>query len=118
MLDFESHDSMRVPSRGVDPAEALELLFSSEADGICLYQGEELGLKNPTPIELPDSMLLELDAQASMKVERGESIDKLRLTSRANARVPLPLDEYKRQFSDPDSYYNLTKNFVDKWKTS
>ena len=118
MLDFESHDSMRFPSRGIDPKEALEMLFSSEADGICLYQGQELGLKNPTPIELPDSMLLELDAQTSMRVARGGSIDKLRLTSRANARIPLPLDEYKRQFSDPNSFYNLTKNLIDEWKTS
>jgi glycosidase len=93
------------------------MLFSSEADGVCLYQGQELGLKNPTSIELPDSMLLELDAQTSMRAARGESIDKLRLTSRANARVPLPLDEYKRQFSDPNSYYNLPKNFIDEWKT-
>ena len=118
MLDFESHDSMRFPSRGISPEAALRMLFKSGADGICIYQGQELGLKNPTKLELPDSELLGLDAQTAMRVRKGESIDDLRLTSRANARVPLPLEEYRRQLSDEKSYLNLTKNLIDDWKTN
>ena len=53
MLEFESRDSVRFPSRGISPESALKMLFRSEADGICLYQGQELGLNGTAEQALP-----------------------------------------------------------------
>ena len=128
MLDLESHDAPRFPSRKIvvqdnnhpeeiTPADAIWYLFNSGAEGICLYQGQELGLKNPTKRELPDRMMFDLDAQAAMRYIKGESASSLRPLSRANARVPLPLEEYERQEQNPSSYLNLTKNWIERWRT-
>ena len=116
MLDLESHDSPRFPSRGIEPKDAIDLLFSSDPEGICLYQGQELGLKNPTKVELPDEKMLALDAQTAMLAAKGEDLDALRPHSRANARVPLPLEEYIKQENDPHSMFNYTKSWVESWK--
>lgn len=116
MLDLESHDSPRFPSRGVKPKDAIDLLFGSDPEGICLYQGQELGLHNPTKANLPDEKMLSLDAKTSMRLARGEDIDVLRPHSRANARIPLPLDEYDKQIKDPNSVFNYTKDWIDRWK--
>ena len=93
-------------------------MFSSKAQGICLYQGQELGLKNPTRNELPDRGLMDLDARTAMRYIRGEDIDMLRPMSRANTRVPLPLAEYRMQVADPSSNYNLTKTWIERWKNA
>lgn len=83
MLDLESHDSPRFTSRtGLDPLEILTCMFESEAQAICLYQGQELGLGN----------------------------------SCADAQIPIPLDEYDRQESDPDSVLKNAKALIEKWK--
>ncbi len=116
MLDFESHDSIRFPSRGFDPRTSIARLFGSEAEGVCLYQGQELGLYNPSKKELPDKLMLELDAQAEMLYLNGVDLDEIRKTSRANARVPIPLEEYIRQEDDADSILNYTKQKIDDWR--
>lgn len=116
MLELESHDSPRFPSRGIKPVDMIWSMFNSAAEGICLYQGQELGLTNPTSKELPDSLMYSLDAQTAMRYIMGEDLDKLRLVSRANARIPLPLDEYKLQEQTPGSYLNLTKEWIQRWR--
>lgn len=117
LLEIESHDAPRFPSAaGVMPEEALWRMFSSGAQQICLYQGQELGLKNPTPFELSDADMLRLDAETAMRYDRGESLASLRPTSRANARVPLPLDEYDKQECIPGSYLNFTKSWIRRWR--
>lgn len=118
MLDLESHDSPRLPSRGVEPETGIRWMFDTGAQGVCLYQGQELGLNNPSIELLPDELMLSLDAQTMMKYDAGESLDTLRPTSRANARVPLPLDEYAKQEKDPDSYLNTTKKWLKYWRTA
>ncbi len=118
MLDLESHDSPRFPSRGIDPADEIWYMFNSGASGICLYQGQELGLANPTREQLPDHVMTDLDAQTAMRYIKGEELDDLRPFSRANARVPLPLDEYEKQDPNPSSYLNLTKDWVARWRDS
>ena len=115
MLDLESHDSPRFPSRGMTPEEVIWTMFCSDAEGICLYQGQELGLDNPTKKELPDEKMLALDAETAMKAARGQSLDELRPHSRANARIPLPLEEYR--FYDQNYYLNLTKTWIERWKS-
>ena len=128
MLDLESHDAPRFPSREIvdqqgshlrdaTPEDAIWYLFNSGAQGICLYQGQELGLENPTIIELPDILMMKLDAQTTIRYIMGEELDDLRPNSRANARVPLPVDEYSKQEQNPSSYYNLTKRWIRRWRT-
>lgn len=117
MLDLESHDAPRFPSRGyVTPADAIWYMFNSNAQGICLYQGQELGLNNPSKEDLSDDMMMKLDAQTAMRYVQGEDLDELRPLSRANARVPLPLEEYKEQMANPCSYYHLTKEWIRRWR--
>ena len=118
MLELESHDSPRFPSRGIPPEDAIWYMFNSSSKGICLYQGQELGLTNPSKEQLPDQTMLELDVQTAMRYIKGEDLDYLRPMSRANARIPIPLDEYKKQDQDPSSYLNLTKNWIARWRDS
>ena len=117
MLDLESHDSPRFTSRGMTPEGAIWTLFCSDAEGVCLYQGQELGLDNPTKRELPDEKMLELDARTAMQAAKGQSLDKLRPYSRANARIPLPLEKYQLQPSSQNYYLELTKTWIKRWKS-
>lgn len=117
MIELESHDSVRFPSRKFGtPEGSIWGMFSSGAEGVCLYQGQELGLENPTKDNLPNHLMLELDAMTKMRYEQGEDLDLIRPSSRANARVPLPLREYDRQEKFPSSYLNLTKKWIKRWK--
>lgn len=125
MLELESHDAPRFPGREISyedgqirrvtPEDAIWYMFRSSAQAICLYQGQELGLANPTREELPDHRLVSLDAQTAMRFRAGELLQDLRPTSRANARIPLPLEEYARQEQTPSSYLALTKDWIHRW---
>ena len=128
MLDLESHDAPRFPSREIvdehgrhlrdtTPEDAIWYLFNSGAKGICLYQGQELGLNNPSQKELPDILMMKLDTQTTMRFIMGEDLDDLRPLSRANARIPIPLDEYQKQEQNPSSYLNLTKRWIQRWRS-
>lgn len=118
MLDLESHDAPRFTSRsGLEGKEVLNFMFQPEVQAVCLYQGQELGLKNPTEAELPMLDLLNLDARAAAYVEKQHpSPESLRQNSRANARVPIPMDEYVRQEKDSDSVLNYTKKLIWEWQ--
>ncbi|MBQ3441561.1 hypothetical protein IJG27_04645 [Candidatus Saccharibacteria bacterium] len=117
MLDLESHDSPRFASRGnIEPEDMIWEMFNSKAEAICLYQGQELCLRNPTKEELPATKMLDLDAMSAMRAKKGENIADIRKSSRANARVPIPMDEYSRQENAPESYLNLTKLWIRRWK--
>ena len=116
MLDFESHDSIRFPSRGFEPKYGIRKLFDSGAEGICLYQGQELGLYNPSKEELSDKMMLELDAQSEMLYLAGGDLDEIRKTSRANARVPISMEEYARQEKDDNSVLEFTMEQINRWR--
>lgn len=115
VVDIESHDSPRAKYKTFGSTWYTHRILASGARTICLYQGQELGLENPSKEQMPDEEMLRLDAQTAMQHARGESLDALRPTSRANARVPLPLDEYERQERDPASCLNLTKLEIQNW---
>ena len=126
MLDLENHDSPRCLSRlnanhniggPSEEAEFAALTFPNP-DAICIYQGQELGLRNPTEDELSDRDMLMLDAQASMRRQSGADLAELRHTSRANARVPLPLEKYAEAEADPDSFYNQLLSRLSLWRKS
>lgn len=107
----ESHDCPRfTTAAGISGKSAIDILFGwyganhfIDPQTIVVYQGQELGLTNPTKEELPDEKMLELDAQTRMRYERGESLDSLRPTSRANARVSIPVDKYNAQIGVENS---------------
>ena len=115
VLDLESHDSCRFLSRpGMTLARELELLFDSGALNICLYQGQEFGLTNP---DLTEEQVRELDAQTAMRLDAGEPFEKLKAISRANARFPLPDNEYERQKnSSEDTPFKKFKGLIELWK--
>ena len=116
ILELESHDSPRFTSRSGLPAnQILADMFGTDVKAICLYQGQELGLDNPTPLELPLSKMVEIDAMTAMQLERGADPQSLRNTSRANARVPLPLDLYAKQELDPHSTLSRVKQYIQFW---
>ena len=117
MLDLESHDSQRFLSRGVSLQDELWYLFDSGASAICLYQGQELGLLNPTRDELPNELMLALDTQAAMRYANSENPDDF-WPCRAATRVPLPSEEYYRQKQDPNSCFNLFKEAIHTWRQS
>lgn len=116
-LDLESHDSPRFTSRtGLTGDVISKSMFDSGVQAVCLYQGQELGLQNPTPRQLSDIEMLALDAEAAMRFSAGASLSSLREISRANARVRLPMDKYARQEQDPDSVLEKIKRDIKAWK--
>ena len=121
MLDFESHDSRRFPTRGVSPEESIEWLFKYNPSAICLFNGEELGLGKPTfQYGVRDHFLTHFDAKTQMlRDATGEMTEELRQNSRANARVTLPkIEEYEEQIGDMNSIFSLTRNLSERWKNT
>lgn len=116
MLDLESHDSPRMVSDDIPWSDVIWWMFSTGAEGLCLYQGQELGLKNPGKRKMPNKKMLSLDAQTAMRYYKGEDLDELRPLSRANARIPIPLDEYEFQEHSDKSCLALTRAWVKKWR--
>ena len=115
MVDIESHDSPRFSHRCWNSVWGTHQIFQANPSAVCLYQGQELGLSNPTPDQLTYADMVSLDAETAMKVCSGVSLESLRPTSRANARIPLSLDEYEKQEKDPKSCLNLTKLKIKRW---
>lgn len=116
MLNLESHDVPRFTSRsGLDPVHILKTMFNSKANAICLYQGQELGLKNPENLSIQD--IFRLDSRKELRHETSSiSNETLKRESCANSRVPLPLSEYAAQEADPGSVLGHTMALVQKWK--
>ena len=119
---LESHDHPRFTSySGFSGKEIIRTLFKSRAKTIILYQGQELGLLNPS---LPEKFSEYEDRMFIMQVEKlvekgfpiEEAMEKLKPTARENARVALDLVEYQRQENDPTSCLNLTRTLARNWK--
>ena len=119
MLNLEDHNSPRFLSTGwITHMGMLDCMFGSGVNGIYIYQGQELGLSNPTESELPDHVLIDLDAVTAAHFRRGELLECIRPTSRANARLTLPLEEYEKQLKEPESNFNRTKECIQRWHRS
>jgi len=112
MLNLESHDVPRFTTRsGLSGEKIINFMFKSPAQAICLYQGQELGLKNPENLSIHE--ILSLDSRKELEHEKIRiSNETLRRESCANARVPIPLDEYARQECDPDSVLIKTRSAI------
>ncbi len=115
MLDLESHDSPRFTSRsGMLGRQVAHIMFTSKADAICIYQGQELGLKNPKDLTIDE--IEALDIQSALQLKMGASEDEVRPGSRANARIPIPIGEYDIQMQDRNSSLNWFKFYIQAWK--
>ena len=116
MLDLESHDSPRFTSRsgGMLGRQIAQTMFTSKAHAICLYQGQELGLKNPDDLTIDE--MRALDVQSATKLDSGVPEAKIRPISRANARIPIPVEEYNTQSKDRNSSLNWFKFYIQAWK--
>lgn len=111
-LDLESHDSPRFTSRsGMLPRQIAQFMFTSRANCIVLYQGQELGLKNP---ELTMAQICKLDAQSRMQIGFVPE-QEIKQKSRAYARTPLPIKEYDIQERDRNSALNWYKFYIRAW---
>lgn len=121
MIDLESHDSPRFSCGNFSPHWWMhKMLYNFRDNAVCLYQGQELGLRNPTEQQLSNNDMLRLDVQTAMRYERGEDINLLRDDSRANARVSAKwiLAEYHQQENDKNSILNFTKLHIADWRLS
>lgn len=128
MIDLESHDSPRFSSGHFSPEWWLKCMLDPMVEGVCIYQGQELGLKNPTKDQLSNQQMLRLDAQTEMLFrkelarfdapEAEQILDSLRASSRANARVPFKvyLEEYAKQEKDQNSCLNWLKITIQEWE--
>lgn len=112
-LDLESHDSPRFTSRsGMLPRQIFHMMFTSKAQVLVFYQGQELGLVNP---KLSWTEIRDLDMQARRQLIAGVPEEEVLKTTRAYARVPLPIEEYDKQEKDRDSAYNWFKFYNKAW---
>ena len=116
MLELESHDAPRFLSRDCCSHNTMmEFMFDTGAQAVCLYQGQELSLKNPSEEEMPDDLMLGLDAQTAMRHSAGESLKDLRPLSRANARIPLSSKELRR-YHTMDYALEWTRDWIHYWR--
>lgn len=111
MLDLETRDSL---SRHMTPEDTIWTLFSSDAEGICLHQGQELGLCQKQTTELPENLIV-FD-ENGMCLDTDLSPSEILSVIRADRCASLPLEEYDKQINNADSYLNLTKKWVKRWK--
>lgn len=111
MVASESHDTPRRTSRaGMIGCDVIAELFDNDAQAACLYQGQELGLRNPS-LTIKD--INRLDAQYSMMLDSGKIDPELAFfEARANARVAISSALFAKQFCDPRSCYWVTRDWI------
>ena len=121
LLEFESHDSPRFQIEDMefcDPKWLLWEFFGSGANGVCLYQGQELGTENPSSVILPEDKMFSLDVRSKMLwekrckdaksyAERERIMREIRKNSRANGRIKPHPYVFRKQLKDVRSVLNL-----------
>ncbi len=117
ILCLEAHDTDRFPRIGVYSQEwkPNTIFRDFQVNAYCMYQGEELGLRNPSSARLPNEFMLEFDATARAKYKLGESLTKIRQHSCANNMIPIPLTDYDRQKNSQYSMYNKFLREIRDW---
>lgn len=117
ILCLESHDTDRTPAIGVYPQvwKPWAVFRDLDPNAYCMFQGEELGLKNPGLYQLPYEFLLEYDATARARYRLGESLTKISRDSCANNMLPIPLDEYRKQSKNQYSMLNKFTREIQGW---
>ena len=118
MLDLESQDSPRFTSTsGLPACQVIDLMFDSGANAVCLYQGQEIGTRNPIWLQMTDELMMTLDATAAVRHQKGENLSNIRKTSCANNRVRISLTDYAIQDGIDGSTLEYIKSKIKEWKS-
>ena len=119
---LESHDTPRATSRFNADAKALAMLqFLLPSSYPCIYQGQELGMKNPKlssninayPGVQSRAIYKKLISQGKSQKEAIQIVKKI---SRDNARQPIDWIKYESQAPDPTSVYNFYRQLIHLWR--
>jgi len=122
-LAIESHDAPRAPSRfDTDPKILAMLQFLLPANYPCVYQGQEIGTKNPElgdnihnyPGVLSHAIYQQLLRSGKSKKDAMKIVKKV---SRDNARQPLDWSAFASQAKQPDSVLNFYRKLTALWRT-
>lgn len=107
---LESHDTNRVLSRfGINMWDEANLLCREDVNNICIYQGQEYGVKNPSPTHALEFSAL--DAEFAMKFanKSDEDIEDIVKNARANNRVSI--DSYDYNITNRGIFTRVLKNW-------
>lgn len=117
MIDLENHETNRYLSNFniVSFPTVMLWLFRDEAS-VCLYQGQEFGLRNPGENILSDQDIFRLDPTAKYLLKKGMNMRDIRLHSPANTRTILDLKHSVENQEERDSYFKVTKIIASHWK--
>ncbi|MFV0485333.1 MAG: alpha-amylase family glycosyl hydrolase [Candidatus Saccharimonadales bacterium] len=120
---LESHDTPRAVSRfNADPKALAMLQFLLPANYPCIYQGQEIGTKNPVlGNNIEDYPGVQSRAIYHQLIKEGksktEAMAVIKRVSRDNARAPLDFAEYDRQCKDDDSVLEFYRKLLELWRT-
>lgn len=119
---LESHDTPRATSRfKSDPKTLAMLQFLLPSNFPCIYQGQELGTKNPKlSNDINDYYGVQSHAMYHAFLSRGKSkkqaISLVKRLSRDNARRPLDWNLYEKFSSDQNSPLSFYYQIIELWK--
>lgn len=119
---LESHDSSRSPSRfNADPKVHAMLQFLLPSNFPCIYQGQEIGTKNPKLSDnIDDYPGVQSRAIYQRLLDEGktkkQAMEVVIRVSRDNARQPIDWKEYSKQVSDPASVRNFFQSITELWR--
>lgn len=120
VASLESHDRPRITSlTGLPGEDLVAMMLEGRPQYVCLYQGQEFGLKNPklSIDQLRSDIMFEMKYGVLEREGRlsAKNIEKLKSTARAYAREPLPLPHcYEQCGGTLDAVIDL----FDKWKNA
>ena len=121
-MALETHDTPRAVSRfDTDPKVLAMLEFLLPSYNPCIYQGQELGLKNP---ELSDNIDDYPGVQSRQMYQRlrkegktkAQAMRIVKKNSRDNARQPIDWADYVLQDHNPDSVLNFYRKLIKLWR--
>ncbi len=125
VLRIEDRNTSRFPAE--DRIKMLWGIFNTDAQNIYILEGQELGLDNPSPENLPFEKILKEDLHARRFYEREtksarnyqerEMIREItQKRSCANVRMKITKEEYEHQKKAFGSCFNTTKTATEKWR--
>jgi glycosidase len=119
---LESHDTPRAPSRfNADPKALAMLQFLLPSSYPCVYQGQEIGTKNPKlGDKIEDYPGVQSRSIHAQLVKNGksdkEAIAVIQKVSRDNARQPLDWKAYENQADDTNSVLSFYRQITELWR--
>lgn len=121
-MALETHDTPRAASRfDTDPKVLAMLEFLLPSYNPCIYQGQELGLKNPKLSDNIDDYHGVQSRQMYQRLRRegktkAQAMRIVKKSSRDNARQPIDWADYVLQDHNPDSVLNFYRKLIKLWR--